>query len=65
MNTNRKGDPLDYQCLECGKKMSTRAFVRAMETDKGCPKCGSMDLDLYVPSVDNFANKEANNVTRG
>ena len=37
-----------FECLECGKKFRTlKAAVRAQ--NKGCPKCGSTDVDLAVP----------------
>jgi hypothetical protein len=29
--------------------MSTDQMMDAMESDEGCPECGSMDIDLYVP----------------
>jgi Zn finger protein HypA/HybF involved in hydrogenase expression len=36
-----------FECLECGKKFySTKAAERA--TDKGCPGCGGVDIDLYA-----------------
>jgi uncharacterized protein YlaI len=41
--------PRDWQCQECGKRMTAKAAERAMYggTD-GCPKCGGMDIDLAV-----------------
>jgi len=37
-----------FICLECGKKIKTpSAQVRAYQ--KGCSKCGSFDIDIYVP----------------
>lgn len=39
-----------YKCQECGRKFkTTRAAQRA--ADKGCPKCGGVDIDLdYEPA---------------
>ena len=34
-----------FQCLECGRKFRTlEAAERA--SSEGCPKCGSVDVDL-------------------
>jgi predicted nucleic acid-binding Zn-ribbon protein len=36
-------DPLEFQCLECGKRMTQRQAERAM--DRGCTNCGGSDVD--------------------
>lgn len=37
----------DFVCLECGKLFrSVQAAERA--ADRGCPECGSVDIDLNV-----------------
>lgn len=43
----RKKVPL-FQCLECGKKFYS---IKATENaaNNGCPNCGGVDIDLYVP----------------
>jgi predicted nucleic acid-binding Zn-ribbon protein len=36
-----------WKCLECGRKFrTTKAAERA--ANNGCPKCGSVDIDLDV-----------------
>ncbi len=42
--------PMDYVCLECGKRLTLSQAERAMNGDKGCPKCGGSDIDLFVES---------------
>jgi len=38
-----------FQCMECGKKFySVAAARRAAFGDRGCPKCGGVDIDVYV-----------------
>jgi len=41
----------DWQCLECGKRLTLKAAHRAMFGADGCPKCGGSDIDLYVPET--------------
>lgn len=36
----------DWQCMECGKRLTLRQAERAMYGATGCPKCGSSDIDL-------------------
>lgn len=37
-----------FVCLECGKiYRSTKAAEKAAYS--GCSKCGSVDIDIYVP----------------
>lgn len=41
-----------FACTECGHKFRTiKAAERAAFGDKGCPKCGSSDIDLDVGGV--------------
>ena len=45
----KKRTPM-YECLECGKKFySTAAAQRA--SYNGCPKCGGVDIDIYLPGT--------------
>ncbi len=37
----------DWQCQECGKRMTLKQAERA--TSEGCPKCGGTDIDLADP----------------
>jgi DNA-directed RNA polymerase subunit RPC12/RpoP len=39
----------DFVCLECGRRMTARAAERATTGNDGCPGCGGVDIDLYVP----------------
>jgi len=38
----------DWQCLECGKRLTLKAARQAMFGAYGCPKCGGSDIDLAV-----------------
>lgn len=38
--------PRDWQCQECGKRLTMQQADRAMSV--GCPKCGGVDVDLVV-----------------
>ena len=37
----------EFVCLECGKKFYTVAAAEKAFS-RGCPKCGGVDVDLYV-----------------
>ena len=37
-------DPRSFQCMECGRRLSTRAAERAAFGDFGCPGCGGSDI---------------------
>jgi Zn finger protein HypA/HybF involved in hydrogenase expression len=38
-----------FMCQECGKKFYTTAAAwEASFGDKGCPKCGGSDIDVYT-----------------
>jgi Zn finger protein HypA/HybF involved in hydrogenase expression len=41
-------EPKDWQCQECGKRMTAKQAERATNGDRGCPKCGGFDIDLAV-----------------
>ncbi len=39
----------EFQCMECGKAFYTvQAAERARDSDRGCPKCGGVDIDIFV-----------------
>lgn len=38
----------DWQCQECGRRMTARQAEKAMFGIDGCPGCGGADIDLYV-----------------
>ena len=41
----KKNKPLkDWQCMECGRKMTARSAEKAMSV--GCVSCGGSDIDL-------------------
>lgn len=41
-----------FACMECGHKFRTiKAAEKAAFGDKGCPKCGSSDIDLSSPAA--------------
>ena len=42
--TTRKPARRDWECLECGRKLTLRQAERASSV--GCPKCGGVDIDL-------------------
>lgn len=37
-----------WQCLECGKIFKSGKAAEKASYD-GCPNCGGVDIDLYVP----------------
>ena len=40
--------PKDWQCMECGKRMTLAQAERAAYGDDGCPGCGGSDIDLAL-----------------
>jgi hypothetical protein len=40
--------PRDWQCQECGRRMTLKQAERAMSGINGCPNCGGVDIDLVV-----------------
>jgi len=39
-----------FQCQECGKKFYTvKDAERASFGIRGCPKCGGVDIESYMP----------------
>lgn len=40
----------DWQCQECGHRMTLAQAERASRNVQGCPKCGGADIDLAVQS---------------
>ena len=38
-----------FSCLECGKRFRSPAAAESAAND-GCPRCGGVDIDLYIPS---------------
>ena len=43
-----KRKPL-FACQECGKQFYTvKSAERASFGERGCPKCGGADIDIYV-----------------
>ena len=49
-------DRKNYQCMECGKKM-THKQAEKME----CPGCGGSDIDLTVPFTPEYPGRDASN----
>lgn len=43
----KKPAPRDWQCQECGKRMTLATAERCAFGD-GCPRCGGSDIDLAV-----------------
>lgn len=41
----RKRAPVIFRCLECGHGFRTVAAAERA-ADRGCPKCGGVDIDL-------------------
>ncbi len=39
----------DWQCQECGHKMTLRQAEHAAFDLEGCPKCGGADIDMVAP----------------
>lgn len=39
----------DWVCLECGRRLTLRAAEKA--ASDGCPGCGGVDIDIYVPTA--------------
>lgn len=50
-----------YACLECGRKFKTIAAAERA-ADRGCPKCGGVDVDLDTRQT--FAQKNQAMVER-
>ncbi len=44
MLRTRRGTPKPFQCLECGKRMTTKQAEHAVYGD-GCPNCGGADIE--------------------
>jgi ssDNA-binding Zn-finger/Zn-ribbon topoisomerase 1 len=42
-------EPKDWQCQECGKRMTLKQARKASFGTDGCPKCGGADIDLATP----------------
>lgn len=40
--------PKDWQCMECGRKMTARSAEKAMNGRVGCTGCGGSDIDLNL-----------------
>ena len=38
----------DWQCNECGRRMTLKTAERATSGIDGCPGCGGVDIDLAV-----------------
>lgn len=38
--------PKDFQCLECGRRMTAKQAEKATTGTEGCPGCGGADIDL-------------------
>jgi len=48
-----------FQCQECGRKFRTvKAAEKAAFGDRGCPKCGSSDIDFGSPLPPTPLSKE-------
>lgn len=46
----RTNDRYEWRCQECGKVFKTVAAAeKAAFGDRGCPKCGSSDIDNSLP----------------
>ena len=45
--TATKRPAKDFECQECGRKMTLKQAERATYGN-GCPKCGGCDIDLAV-----------------
>lgn len=45
----RAAAPKDWQCNECGRRMTALAAERAFSNTQGCPKCGGADIELAEP----------------
>lgn len=43
---NRAPSKKDWQCQECGRRMTLAAAERATSGIHGCPGCGGADIDL-------------------
>jgi len=50
----------DYVCLECGKRLTLSQADRAVNGDRGCPKCYGIDIDLYLDAVEARQNEAHN-----
>jgi predicted nucleic acid-binding Zn-ribbon protein len=40
----------DWQCMECGTRMTLKQAEQSSYSAEGCPNCGGADIDLYSPS---------------
>lgn len=41
---------MGWYCQDCGHRFKTVAAAqRAMDSDRGCPKCGAADVDFSGP----------------
>jgi Zn finger protein HypA/HybF involved in hydrogenase expression len=46
----------DWQCNECGRKMTAKQAEKAMFETDGCPTCGGADIDLIPDAYDPTEN---------
>lgn len=44
--TKRAKAARDWQCQECGRRMTLKQAERASFGTTGCPGCGGFDIDL-------------------
>lgn len=42
----KKAAVRDWECRECGKRMTMKQAQKAVSGTEGCPKCGGADIDL-------------------
>jgi predicted RNA-binding Zn-ribbon protein involved in translation (DUF1610 family) len=40
----------DWQCMECGTRMTLKQAEQSSYDAEGCPNCGGADIDLYCAS---------------
>ena len=48
----------DWECMECGKRMTLKQAERATSGTEGCPGCGGVDIDMAARTETNHGSHE-------
>ena len=58
---NKNKNQWDWRCQECEYTFKTvKSAQKAAFGNKGCPKCGSTDIDMSLPLTNKNGSEEKN-----